>query len=178
MSAQEHEEAAARHHRETPIALMVVTVSDSRTPETDRGGDRLESLALDAGHLVQIRELVPDDADAIRESISRGVADSAIQAVLLTGGTGISPRDGTVEVIRAMIAVELEGYGERLRAISVESIGVAGLLSRACAGVIRRPDGSGVLVFSMPGSVNAVETATTELVLPLIAHAAWEVGRR
>lgn len=138
----------------------------------------MESLALDAGHLVRIRELVPDDADAIRESISRGVADSAIQAVLLTGGTGISPRDGTVEVIRAMIAVELEGYGERLRAISVESIGVAGLLSRACAGVIRRPDGSGVLVFSMPGSVNAVETATTELVLPLIAHAAWEVGRR
>jgi molybdopterin adenylyltransferase len=177
VSAQEHEEAAARHHRDAPIKLMLVTVSDSRTPETDQGGDRLQALALGAGHLIQIRQLVPDDPDLIRKSIALGVDDPSIQAILLTGGTGISPRDGTVEVVRSMIAVELEGYGERLRAISVESIGIAGLLSRACAGVIRRTDGSGVLIFSMPGSVNAVETATSELVLPLIKHAAWEVGR-
>jgi molybdenum cofactor biosynthesis protein B len=178
VSAHDHEEAAARHHRDAPIELMLVTVSDSRTPETDQGGDRLQALVINAGHLVRTRKLVPDDADAIRGSITTGLEDASIQAILLTGGTGISPRDGTVEVVRSMISVELEGYGERFRAISVESIGIAGLLSRACGGVIRRSDGSGVLVFSMPGSVNAVETATTELILPLIAHAAWEVGRR
>ena len=178
MSAQEHEETAARHQRNTPIEIMLVTVSDSRTLLTDQGGDRLQTLTSEAGHLIRIRQLVPDDPDSIRRSITQGVEDASIQAILLTGGTGISPRDGTVEVVRSMISVELEGYGERLRAISFESIGIAGLLSRACAGVIRRADGSGVLVFSMPGSVNAVETATSELIIPLLAHAVWEIGRQ
>ena len=178
MSAQEHEETAARHQRNTPIEIMLVTVSDSRTLLTDQGGDRLQTLTSEAGHLIRIRQLVPDDPDSIRRSITQGVEDASIQAILLTGGTGISPRDGTVEVVRSMINVELEGYGERFRAISFESIGIAGLLSRACAGVIRRADGSGVLVFSMPGSVNAVETATSELIVPLLAHAVWEIGRQ
>ncbi|MCP4495558.1 MAG: MogA/MoaB family molybdenum cofactor biosynthesis protein [Phycisphaeraceae bacterium] len=152
-------------------------MSDTRTRATDRGGDRLEALLVADGLTVLERDLVPDDPARVRTAIESAVADPRVDAIAITGGTGIAPRDGTVEVVRDLIDVELDGYGERFRALSVDAIGVAGLLSRATAGVIRRDVGGGLLVFSMPGSVHAVETATGELVIPLLRHAIHEVRR-
>lgn len=176
MSVESHESAANRRADANPPHLHVLTVSDTRTRETDRGGDRLETILRADGLVLLRRNLVPDDAVAIRSAIEDAVADPQADAIVITGGTGIAPRDGTVEVVRDLIDVELDGYGERFRALSVEAIGVAGLLSRATAGVIRRA-GGGLLVFSMPGSVHAVETATRELVIPLLRHAIHETRR-
>lgn len=177
MSVESHESAANRRAASDPPRLHVLTVSDTRTRETDRGGDRLEALLLADGLVPTHRALVPDDPDRVRAAIQDALADPTVDAITITGGTGIAPRDGTVEVVRELLDVELDGYGERFRALSVESIGVAGLLSRATAGVVRRETGGGLLVFSMPGSVHAVETATSELVIPLLRHAIHEVRR-
>ena len=177
MSVESHESAANRRAASDPPRLHVLTVSDTRTPATDRGGDRLEALLVADGLTVLDRDLVPDDPARVRTAIEAAVADPRVDAIAITGGTGIAPRDGTVEVVRDLIDVELDGYGERFRALSVDAIGVAGLLSRATAGVIRRDVGGGLLVFSMPGSVHAVETATGELVIPLLRHAIHEVRR-
>ncbi|MAC74581.1 MAG: MogA/MoaB family molybdenum cofactor biosynthesis protein [Phycisphaeraceae bacterium] len=177
MSVESHESAANRRAASDPPRLHVLTVSDTRTRATDRGGDRLEALLVADGLTVLERDLVPDDPARVRTAIEAAVADPRVDAIAITGGTGIAPRDGTVEVVRDLIDVELDGYGERFRALSVDAIGVAGLLSRATAGVIRRDVGGGLLVFSMPGSVHAVETATGELVIPLLRHAIHEVRR-
>ncbi len=177
MSVESHESAANRRAASDPPRLHVLTVSDTRTRATDRGGDRLEALLVADGLTVLDRDLVPDDPARVRTAIEAAVADPRVDAIAITGGTGIAPRDGTVEVVRDLIDVELDGYGERFRALSVDAIGVAGLLSRATAGVIRRDVGGGLLVFSMPGSVHAVETATGELVIPLLRHAIHEVRR-
>lgn len=177
MSVESHESAANRRAASDPPRLHVLTVSDTRTRATDRGGDRLEALLVGDGLTVLDRDLVPDDPARVRTAIEAAVADPRVDAIAITGGTGIAPRDGTVEVVRDLIDVELDGYGERFRALSVDAIGVAGLLSRATAGVIRRDVGGGLLVFSMPGSVHAVETATGELVIPLLRHAIHEVRR-
>ncbi|MDG1361197.1 MAG: MogA/MoaB family molybdenum cofactor biosynthesis protein [Phycisphaerales bacterium] len=177
MSVESHESAANRRAASDPPRLHVLTVSDTRTRATDRGGDRLEALLVADGLTVLDRNLVPDDPARVRTAIEAAVADPRVDAIAITGGTGIAPRDGTVEVVRDLIDVELDGYGERFRALSVDAIGVAGLLSRATAGVIRRDVGGGLLVFSMPGSVHAVETATGELVIPLLRHAIHEVRR-
>ena len=177
MSVESHESAANRRAASDPPRLHVLTVSDTRTRATDRGGDRLEALLVADGLTVLDRDLVPDDPARVRTAIEAAVAAPRVDAIAITGGTGIAPRDGTVEVVRDLIDVELDGYGERFRALSVDAIGVAGLLSRATAGVIRRDVGGGLLVFSMPGSVHAVETATVELVIPLLRHAIHEVRR-
>ena len=177
MSVESHESAANRRAASDPPRLHVLTVSDTRTRATDRGGDRLEALLVADGLTVLDRNLVPDDPARVRTAIEAALADPRVDAIAITGGTGIAPRDGTVEVVRDLIDVELDGYGERFRALSVDAIGVAGLLSRATAGVIRRDVGGGLLVFSMPGSVHAVETATGELVIPLLRHAIHEVRR-
>lgn len=158
----------------------MITVSDTRTAETDRGGDRLQELLEEAGHRVSIRLLVPDDAEAVDAAIDRCLRPAPIRAVLLTGGTGISPRDGTVEVVRRHLRVELPGYGELIRRLGFEEVGVAAIMSRAVAGVASRPGiedpRQGVLVFTMPGSIQAVESATCGAILPVLPHAAWQIA--
>ena len=179
MSVEDHETTAQRDPESGRLALALITVSDSRTPETDRGGDLLERLATGAGHQVVQRSIVSDDRDRIDAMITGCLEDSTIRAILLTGGTGISPRDGTIEVVQGHLRVEIPGYGELIRRLGVDQVGPAAILGRAVGGVVDRPLSSGgpVLIFTMPGSVQAVESAMSGVVIPILPHAAWQVRK-
>ena len=181
MSVEEHQKTAANDPQSTSLPVGVITVSDTRTRETDRGGDRLETLLTEAGHVVRDRRLVPDDPEAIEAALRAGLENPDLRAIFLTGGTGLAPRDGTVEVVRRHLRIEMPGYGELVRRLGVDEVGPAAILGRAIAGVADRPPSTarpapGVLIFTMPGSVQAVASATSGVILPILVHAAWQVA--
>ena len=168
-STEQHREIAAR---QGPIPLAVVTVSDTRTRENDTGGDLIEQRAVAAGHQVVFRAIVRDEPDQIGALLDRIIAETPARLLLFTGGTGIAPRDTTYDVISRRIEKSMPGFGELFRMLSFAEVGPAAMLSRATAGVYR-----GRLVFSMPGSPNAVQVAMDKLIIPEIEHLAWEVVR-
>ena len=171
---------AAQDSEARSVACSVLTVSDSRTLADDASGDLLTALLEEKGHSIVARHLLPDDPTRVGLWIDEQVADQRVQAILTTGGTGIARRDATIDAVRARLAIELPGFGELFRMVSFEEVGAAAMLSRALAGVAlgERPDGDpGVIVFAMPGSRNAVETAMRKLVLPEISHLVWERRR-
>jgi molybdenum cofactor biosynthesis protein B len=168
MSAhRHHEEAASR-----PVECFVLTVSDSRTAATDRSGQLIRQLLEGAGHRVTGAAIVPDDPDQIRSAVQGALEAPGTEVVLVTGGTGISRRDCTVDTIRPMLERELDGFGEIFRALSFREIGPAAMLSRAVAGVV-----GGRAIFVMPGSTDAVKLALKQLILPEIGHVAGELLR-
>ena len=160
-------DSAAQHRDESPdnVACAVITVSDTRTLENDRSGDAAVELLNTNDHTIVGREIVPDEPSQIRDLVSRWVADNAVEAILITGGTGIAARDQTPDVITEMLTKEIPGYGELLRMLSYEEIGPAAMLSRACGGMIKQ-----TLVLMMPGSTPAVRLAMDKLILPELAH--------
>jgi molybdenum cofactor biosynthesis protein B len=163
------------HRKAAPASLRaaVLTVSDTRTLETDRGGAAVVELLEGAGHAVASREIVPDERDAIGDALSRALARGDLHAVILTGGTGVAPRDVTPEAIAPLLEREIPGFGELFRMLSFEEIGPAALLSRATAGTA-----GGVVVFALPGSRAAVKLAMQRLILPELGHLAGEAGKR
>jgi molybdenum cofactor biosynthesis protein B len=171
-STEAHRRAATGHPQHRAAVCAVLTISDSRTIETDRSGDHLARLLTEGGHTVRARAIEPDEPERIRGRLREWLADPAINAVLTTGGTGVAPRDTTVEVVRDMLSVELDGFGELFRMISFEEIGAAAMLSRAVAGLVRAEDAAETptVVFALPGSPNAVDTAMRRLILPELAH--------
>jgi len=168
-STEQHREIAAR---QGPIPLAIVTVSDTRTRENDTGGDLIEQRAVSAGHLIVFRAIVRDEPDQIGALLDRIITETSARLLLFTGGTGIAPRDTTYDVISRRIEKPMPGFGELFRMLSFAEVGPAAMLSRATAGVYR-----GRLVFSMPGSPNAVQVAMDKLIIPEIEHLAWEVVR-
>ncbi|MCA9286866.1 MAG: MogA/MoaB family molybdenum cofactor biosynthesis protein [Phycisphaerales bacterium] len=174
----EHERMA-ESARQGPVSCAVLTVSDTRTIETDAGGAMIVRLLAQASHTVADRALVPDEPGQIEPKLQDWLANPSIQAVLVTGGTGIARRDTTIEVVRRLLTAELEGYGELFRTLSFAQVGAAAMLSRAVGGlVVRDADAGGeTFLFAMPGSVNAVETAMSRLILPQLAHLVWERRR-
>ena len=153
--------------------MAVLTVSDTRTPETDKSGARLRQLLADEGHMLAAYEILRDEPQAIGALVASWCASGTIDVVLTNGGTGIGPRDGTFEAIAALIERPLPGFGELFRMLSWSEVGPAAMLSRACAGVRGR-----TLIFSMPGSTNAVEVAATKLILPELRHLVLEMRGR
>lgn len=174
MSASSHERAAAAGSR-GPVRCAVLTVSDTRTPETDVSGPLVERLLAAHDHLVTQKTIVRDDPDAIAVRLEAWIADDRVQVILTTGGTGIARRDTTIEVVRRLVTVELEGFGELFRMLSYRSIESAAMLSRAIAGLACRDEGAGgdTFVFAIPGSPDAVQTAVTGLIAPQLAHLVW-----
>ena len=168
-STEQHREIAAR---QGPVPLAIVTVSDTRTRENDTGGDLIEQRAVSAGHTVVFRAIVRDEPDQIGALLDQIIAETNARLLLFTGGTGIAPRDTTYDVISRRIEKPMPGFGELFRMLSFAEVGPAAMLSRATAGVYR-----GRLVFSMPGSPNAVQVAMDKLIIPEIEHLAWEVVR-
>jgi molybdenum cofactor biosynthesis protein B len=162
------------HRRQAAHAVptAVITVSDTRTLATDTGGACAAELLAGAGHPVALREIVKDDADAIAALLRSALARDDVRAVVLTGGTGISPRDVTPEAVAPLLERELPGFGELFRALSYQEIGSAALLSRALGGVA-----SGKLVFVLPGSRAGVRLALEKLVLPELGHLASEAAK-
>lgn len=170
-----HEDAAAQHARHEPVRCAVLTVSDTRDAESDAGGPIVARHLEAAGHAVVAREIVRDEVDAIETRLEGWLRDRRVQAVLVTGGTGVSRRDVTTDVVRSRLTVELEGFGELFRMLSFEQIGAASMLSRAVGGLVaRRPDDGGdTFVFALPGSPKAVELAMETLIAPQLAHLVW-----
>jgi len=141
------------------LAIALLTVSDTRTLAEDRSGDALQQRLEDAGHRLVERGLVPDDRYRIRAEISRWIADPAVQVVITSGGTGLTGRDGTPEAVAPLLDKTIEGFGELFRVLSFETIGTSTLQSRALAGVA-----NGTVIFVLPGSLDAVETAWDRLI--------------
>ena len=164
-------------HREyaghDPVTVAIVTVSDSRTPETDTNRHYIEKRMAELGHKVVAYRLIKDEPDQVQAALEELVALPEVRIVLFNGGTGISPRDTTFDVISRMLEKPLPGFGEIFRMLSYSEVGAAAMLSRATAGVYKK-----TLVFSMPGSPNAVQVALEKLILPEINHLAWEVVRK
>ena len=138
----------------TPLALAILTVSDSRTPSDDKSGDLLAERAEQAGHRIADRALVPDEAAAITAQLASWLGAETAQVILTTGGTGVTSRDVTPEAVEALLEKRLEGFGEAFRHLSHEKIGTSALQSRAIGGVAQ-----GKLLFALPGSPSACRDA-------------------
>jgi molybdenum cofactor biosynthesis protein B len=143
----------------------VVTVSDTRTVQTDKSGQLLVAGLAGAGHAIVEHVIVPDEPEPLREAVLKYAASPDVEAILLTGGTGIAVRDQTPETIAGLLTKELPGYGELFRMLSYQEIGAAAMLSRAQGGLI-----GDTLVLTMPGSTAAVRLALEKLILPELGH--------
>ena len=147
------------------LRIAVITISDTRTLETDSSGELLVNAFAAAGYEIVERTIVPDEVEHIRSAVVRLVQDAVADAIITTGGTGIAPRDRTPEAIETMIEVPLPGFGELFRMLSYQEIGAAAMLSRAFAGRIAK-----TLVFCLPGSNNAIRLALDKLLLSELKH--------
>ena len=156
---------------ETDVRCAVVTVSDTRTSETDTSGVLIKARLAEAGHQTSAYHLVPDDPGEVSTLLDQ-LADK-VDVILLSGGTGISHRDTTYEAVAGKLEKTLPGFGELFRMLSYQEIGSGAMLSRAVAGVYRS-----TLVFSMPGSTGAVRLAMEKLIVPELEHLVWEVARQ
>lgn len=168
-TSQPVDQPANRHRAEAarrgPVACAVVTVSDTRTPETDVGGRLARELLERVGHRVAEQRIVPDDRDAIAAAVRGLVAGGQVQAVILTGGTGVAPRDVTPEALAPLLDRRIEGFGELFRRLSWEEVGPAAMLSRALGGVVGR-----VVVLAIPGSPAGVRLAIERIIGPELGH--------
>jgi molybdenum cofactor biosynthesis protein B len=163
------------HHRQASgisVACAVITLSDTRTRETDGSGAAIERMLAEAGHRVVAYQITPDEPEVLDRVLAAMLAREDVDAVLTNGGTGVSRRDQTIPVVRRRLEVVLDGFGELFRMLSFAEIGSGAMLSRAIGGVAR-----GKLVFAMPGSTKAVELAMGRLILPELGHLVGEVRK-
>lgn len=179
-----HRSAADRRAR-----VDVLTISDTRTPDTDEAGQLIRTLLTAAGHEIFDHTIVPDEPQQIEQQLHAWLypdprsPDPGPQLIISTGGTGIAPRDTTIEIIERLIqpphGKPLPGFGELFRMLSYQAIGPAAMLSRAVAGLSSSQGNqdSGVFLFALPGSPNAVRLALEKLILPELPHLLWERSR-
>jgi molybdenum cofactor biosynthesis protein B len=165
---EEHQQSA----RPLVARCAVVTLSDTRTESTDRSGARIKELLTDDGHQVSTYHILTDEPNDLDAMLTQLLARPDVDVILTNGGTGISKRDQTINVIERRLDVSLPGFGELFRALSYEQIGSGAMLSRAIGGVA-----SGKLLFAMPGSTKAVELAMTKLILPELRHLLGELRK-
>ena len=163
----EHKATAPRS-----IGCFVLTISDSKTEATDTSGQLIRELLTGAGHTVVGHAIVRDEPTQVTGLIRKGCADAAVQAFILTGGTGVTSRDSTYEAVEVLLDKRLSGFGELFRMLSYQEIGAAAMMSRAQGGVVQ-----GRALFSLPGSPNACRLALEKLILPELGHVLREVRR-
>jgi len=159
--------SAEEHRQQAPSAVRcaVVTVSDTRTEETDTSAQFIATALQEAGHQVVERLIVPDEQLPLRDAVVRLAASTAVDAILLTGGTGLAPRDCTPETLLPLLTKSLPGFGELMRSLSYQEIGPAAMLSRSFGGMVDQ-----TLLLAMPGSSAAVRLAMEKLILPELGH--------
>lgn len=167
MSVAEH-----KAHAPESVRCFVLTISDTRTLETETSGKAIAELLTARHHLVVGREVVRDEPSDVTRFVREQASRDDVDAVITTGGTGLSRRDSTYEALTALFDKRLDGFGELFRALSFEAIGSAAMLSRACAGVV-----NGRIVFALPGSEHAVRLAMTRLILPELGHIRRELTK-
>lgn len=166
-SVEEHRAAAPDH-----VRCAVVTVSDTRTTETDRSGQLIQSQLTSAGHEIVDYRIVKDEPVQIDAVLTALVGRDDCDAVIFSGGTGIARRDTTYDTVSRRLEKQLDGFGELFRSLSYAEIGAAAMLTRATAGVV-----GGTVVFLTPGSTNAVGLALEKLIIPEIAHVVFEMRK-
>ena len=159
-------------HAPRSVGCFVLTISDTKTPETDTSGRLICELLEKAGHPVRGKAIVKDEPASVQALIRERCADPGVQVMILTGGTGITSRDATYEAVEALLEKRLPGFGELFRFLSYQEVGAAAMLSRAQAGVC-----GGRIVFSLPGSPNACRLAVEKLIVPELGHLVREVSR-
>lgn len=152
------------------ISCAILTVSDTRTPESDRSGQLIQQLLEQAGHNISFYRIVPDEPSQIRQYLQQLAQIPPIDAIIFHGGTGIAPRDTTYDAIAGFLEKTLPGFGELFRWLSYQEIGSRAMASRAIGGVYQ-----GKLVFSLPGSTNAVKLALEKLIIPELSHLVKQV---
>ena len=167
MMTQEH-----RRDQEANAVVALMITSDTRTPETDETGKRAVELLEGAGHSIAAYVIVKNDVGQISETLEGFLAEERIQVIITSGGTGIGEKDKTVDSVSGKFEKRIEGFGELFRRLSFDEIGVASMMSRATAGIA-----GGKLVFCLPGSKGAMETALKKMILPAIGHMLWELSR-
>lgn len=155
------------------VHVAIVTLSDTRTPDTDTSGQAIRKLLEDAGHVVADYAVQSDDPDLLKRKLGQLIAKADLHAVITNGGTGISPRDLAIPAIEGLIEIPLPGFGELFRMLSYQQIGSGALASRATAGVVQ-----GKLIFALPGSTKAVELGMTQLILPELKHLIGQIRRK
>ena len=167
MTARYDSPSAAEHREKSPqqISCAVITVSDTRTLADDKSGAEIVRQLESAGHNITERKILKDELIEIRQLVEQLSQNDDIEVILITGGTGIAPRDQTPEAVKPLFTKELPGYGELLRMLSYEEIGAAAMLSRAVGGIVDK-----TVVLTTPGSTAAVRLAMEKLVLPEIGH--------
>jgi molybdopterin adenylyltransferase len=165
MSVHEHE----KHAREN-LKVGVITASDTRTPETDASGKVIRTLLEEAGHLVAYYAVIPDDGEKISAAIVTNLEN--LDAIIVNGGTGITARDGTTEVVKSLLDKELEGFGELFRMLSFNEIGAAAMVSRAIAGVRHAK-----FIVALPGSPDACRLAMEKLLIPQLGHITYLLSK-
>jgi molybdenum cofactor biosynthesis protein B len=159
-------------HAPASVGCFVLTISDSKTSETDTSGELIRELLKAAGHRVTGHAIVKDEPAQVAAIVRSGCAAPSVEAFILTGGTGITSRDSTYEAIEALLDKRLAGFGELFRMLSYQEIGAAAMLSRAQGGVVQ-----GRVLFSLPGSPNACRLALEKLIIPELPHLIREVKR-
>ncbi|TGB04056.1 MogA/MoaB family molybdenum cofactor biosynthesis protein [Halobacillus salinus] len=168
MAVEDH-----KKHAPARVRCMVVTISDTRTEETDKSGKLMMDLAEAQGHQIVDYRIVKDEFSAITEAVQSGVQSQDVDVILTNGGTGIAKRDVTIEAVQSLIDKEIPGFGELFRMLSyTEDIGSTALLSRAVAGAKGNK-----AVFSTPGSSGAVRLAMGKLIVPELAHVVRELNK-
>ena len=167
-------QATAEHKARAPrsITCYVLTVSDTRTPATDTSGQAIRDLLEADGHVIMGSAIVRDEPDDVAARVTAALDDARVQAIITTGGTGVTSRDGTYEAVNRLLEKRLDGFGELFRMLSYQQIGPAAMLSRATAGTARRK-----AIFVLPGSEDAVTLAMTRLILPELTHVVQQVSR-
>jgi molybdopterin adenylyltransferase len=163
---------ATQHRTDAPasVRVFVLTISDTRTESTDSSGDAIVAAVTSNGHTVTARKILRDDPGPVAEAVRGATVSSDV--IIATGGTGITARDSTYEAISRLFEKRLDGFGELFRMLSYDQVGAAAMLSRACAGTIRK-----TVVFSLPGSEKAVKLALDKLILPELGHIVRELRR-
>lgn len=161
-----------KSHAPTRVGCAVMTCSDTRTPETDTSGQTIMRLLKDAGHAVVSYQLVKDEPKKIKAAVKKAVKNKRVQAVIINGGTGIAARDSTFEAVDGMLEKRLDGFGEVFRYLTYQEIGSPAIMTRATAGTYK-----GRILFSTPGSENAVRLAMDKLILPELGHIIRELTK-
>lgn len=167
MGYEEHKKNAPQK-----ISCAILTISDSRTEQTDESGKLLKLKLSQSGHRVLFYSILKNEPDAIRQKLEELLTQEELQAIITSGGTGASHRDVTIETISPFLEKKLDGFGELFRFLSYEEIGIGSIMSRAIAGVAR-----GKIIICLPGSIDAISLALDKIILPEIGHLVREVSR-
>lgn len=162
------------HKRENhAVNCMILTISDTRTLETDMSGGLIEEQLKANGHWISVRDIIKDDRNDIQKIVTRACANPGVEVIICNGGTGIADRDVTIEAIKELFTKEIPGFGEIFRMLSYkEDIGSAAILSRAVAGTRNQ-----TVIFALPGSTGAVKLAMEKLIIPELSHIIHELRK-